>query len=72
MQLKRVSVHSEQVHGVLYMPASGGPRPTAVVLGGSEGGAPERAAATLASEGFAAMAVAFAGTWLVWRILKDR
>ena len=71
MQLKRVRVHSEQVHGVLYMPASGGPRPTAVVVGGSEGGAPERAAAALASEGFAAMAVAYFGVGALPRELEE-
>ncbi len=40
-------------------PASGGPYPAVVVLGGSEGGLPLRNAAWLASHGYAALALAY-------------
>lgn len=58
---KRQVVNTEGVVGVLHGPAAHGPHPAVLVLGGSEGRVPERAAATLAREGFVAMAVAYFG-----------
>lgn len=49
--------------GTLFAPASSGPRPAVVVLGGSEGGLlGEGVAATLARRGYAALALAYFGT----------
>ena len=47
----------------LYEPGKGGPHPGLIVLGGSEGGimSAEAAAALLASQGYAALAVAYFG-----------
>jgi dienelactone hydrolase len=47
------------LHGVLFEPTSAGPHPGVLVLGGSEGGAPQRTAAWLASHGYAALALAY-------------
>lgn len=47
------------LHGVLFEPAASGPHPGVLVLGGSEGGAPLRNAAWLASHGYAALALAY-------------
>jgi dienelactone hydrolase len=47
------------LHGVLFEPAGMGPYPGVLVLGGSEGGAPLRNAAWLASHGYAALALAY-------------
>ncbi|MGP4015821.1 acyl-CoA thioester hydrolase/BAAT C-terminal domain-containing protein [Saccharopolyspora sp. 5N708] len=47
--------------GVLHHPNSAGPHPAVLVVGGSEGSVPEYAAAQLAREGFAALAVAYFG-----------
>ncbi len=47
------------LHGGLFEPSSAGPHPGVLVLGGSEGGAPLRAAAWLASHGYAALALAY-------------
>jgi dienelactone hydrolase len=71
MQLKRIRVRAHGVVGALYLPESAGPHPAVVVLGGSEGGAPERAAAQLASGGFAAMAVAYFGVDPLPRELEE-
>ncbi|MEU6410844.1 acyl-CoA thioester hydrolase/BAAT C-terminal domain-containing protein [Microbispora sp. NPDC046933] len=58
---RRTEVREKGLVGVLFSPPSEGPHPTVIVLGGSEGGVPERAAAALAGEGFAAMATAYFG-----------
>ena len=47
------------LHGVLIEPASGGPYPGVLVVGGSEGGIMLHRAAWLASHGFAALALAY-------------
>ncbi len=47
------------VHGVFFAPKGSGPYPAVLVLGGSNGGAPVRQAAWLASRGFAAFALAY-------------
>ena len=47
------------LHGVLFEPAGPGPHPGMLVLGGSEGGVPQRPAAWLASHGYAAFALAY-------------
>jgi dienelactone hydrolase len=47
------------LHGVLFEPTSAGPHAGVLVLGGSEGGAPLRTAAWLASHGYAALALAY-------------
>ena len=47
------------LHGILFEPAGEGKRPGVLVLGGSEGGAPTRKAAWLASHGYAALALAY-------------
>jgi dienelactone hydrolase len=48
-----------QIHGVLFLPNTNGPRPAVLVLGGSEGGRPQGKAAWLASRGYAALALAY-------------
>lgn len=60
-RLKRIVIHEDGIVGALYRPEPPGPYPAVIVLGGSEGGVPERAAAKLAGEGFAAMALAYFG-----------
>jgi dienelactone hydrolase len=48
-----------QLHGELFLPASKGPFPGVLVLGGSEGGVPRAKAAWLAAHGYAALALAY-------------
>ena len=48
-----------QLHGVLFLPATKGPHPGVLVLGGWEGGVPLEWGAWLASHGFAAFALAY-------------
>jgi len=48
-----------QLHGVLFLPATAGPHPGILVLGGSEGGLSQSKAAWLASRGYAALALAY-------------
>lgn len=47
------------LHGTLFTPPGDGPHPALLVVGGSEGGTPERKAAWLASHGYAALALAY-------------
>jgi dienelactone hydrolase len=47
------------LHGILFVPASSGPHPGVLVVGGSEGGVPREKAAWLASHGYAALALAY-------------
>jgi dienelactone hydrolase len=56
--VKRVELKGA-LHGVLFEPATEGSHPGVLVLGGSEGGAPTRNAAWLASHGYAALALAY-------------
>lgn len=48
--------------GALYRPSAPGPRPAVLALGGAGGGLSEGGAETLASGGFAALALAYFGT----------
>jgi dienelactone hydrolase len=48
-----------QLHGIFFLPADAGRHPGILVLGGSEGGLPNRRAAWLASHGYAALALAY-------------
>jgi dienelactone hydrolase len=48
-----------KLHGILFVPASDGPHPGVLVVGGSEGGIPRERAAWLASHGYAALALAY-------------
>lgn len=65
--MKRVEVKGG-LHGVLFEPSAEGRHPGVLVLGGSEGGAPTRNAAWLASHGYAALALAY----FRWEGLPDR
>jgi len=56
--INRVNVQGT-LHGVLYEPASSGPHPGVLVVGGSNGGYPGHQAVWLASRGFAAFALAY-------------
>ena len=56
--VRRVNVQGG-LHGVLLEPASAGPHPGVLIVGGSNGGLPVQRAAWLASRGFAAFALAY-------------
>lgn len=56
--VSRRRLNDESVEGVLFTPAGSGPHPAVLVITGSGGGAPEAAAALLASRGFMALALA--------------
>ena len=56
--VRQVSVEGA-LHGVLFLPPGEGKHPGILVVGGSEGGAPLRRAAQLASHGYAALALAY-------------
>jgi dienelactone hydrolase len=55
----RIEVRDLGLRGVLYRPAGTERHPGVLVLGGSEGGLPNRRAAWLASHGFSAFALAY-------------
>lgn len=57
--LVRVPLETDELSGVLYYPAEGGPHPGVIVLGGSEGGLFEPYARAFAANGFAALALAY-------------
>jgi len=59
--LVRVPLEQDGVSGFLYYPAKGGPFPGIVLLGGSEGGLAEARARAFASNGFAALTLAYFG-----------
>jgi hypothetical protein len=59
--LVRVPLEQDGLRGFLYYPAEGGPFPGVVILGGSEGGLFEGWARALASNGFAALTLAWFG-----------
>ncbi|MCL6611593.1 MAG: ABC transporter substrate-binding protein [Peptococcaceae bacterium] len=59
--VKRVEVRESGVVGTLFIPAGEGKRPAIIVLGGSEGGSYEPAAAIYASHGYVALALAYFG-----------
>jgi acetyl esterase/lipase len=57
--LVRVPLDANGCKGFLYYPATGGPFPGLILLGGSGGGMSETIARTLASNGFATLALAY-------------
>lgn len=57
----RRPVEEEGLVGTLFCPSTSGPHPAVVTLGGAGGGLSEGGARTLASEGFAALALAYFG-----------
>lgn len=56
---RRVPVQASGVVGTFFLPAGAGPHPTVVVLGGSDGGMHEEAAALLSAHGYASLALAY-------------
>lgn len=54
-------VEEENLVGTLFYPSKPGPHPMVIVLGGAAGGLREGGAEVLASEGFAALALAYFG-----------
>jgi dienelactone hydrolase len=57
--LTRVPLEQNGLYGFLYHPVSGGPFPGVIILGGSDGGLYEWLAQTFASNGFAALTLAY-------------
>jgi dienelactone hydrolase len=69
--VERAPVRQRGLVGTLFTPASGGPRPGVVLLGGAEGGLHELDAALLAGHGFAVLALAYFGVEGVPAALVD-
>ncbi len=65
--LVRVPLEQDSLRGFLYYPASGGPFPGVIILGGSEGGLFEGWARAFAANGFAALTLA----WFAYPSLPD-
>ncbi len=59
--LVRVPLQQDGLEGYLYYPAEGGPHPGLIILSGSDGGLHEWLAQVLASNGFAALTLAYWG-----------
>ena len=59
--LVRVPLETDGLYGFLYHPAQGGPFPGVIILGGSNGGLYEWLARAFASNGFAALTIAYFG-----------
>ena len=59
IELVRVPVEGDGLYGVLYRPAGEGPYPAVILLGGSGGSMEEWWAKTMASNGFAALALPY-------------
>lgn len=57
--VRRDPVHDDGLRGIFFAPAGAGRHNAVLVVGGSNGGAPTRQAAWLASHGFAAFALAY-------------
>jgi len=57
--LVRVPLEKDGLHGFLYYPDQGGPFPGVIILGGSNGGLYEWLAQAFASNGFAALTLAY-------------
>ncbi|GAB3049397.1 acyl-CoA thioester hydrolase/BAAT C-terminal domain-containing protein [Virgibacillus ainsalahensis] len=57
----RREVTEEGMVGTFYQPSAPGPHPCVLILGGSDGGSQENAAALMASHGYAAFALAYFG-----------
>jgi len=56
--VKRIEL-TGALHGFFFVPADAGPHPGILVVGGSEGGAPQAKAEWLARHGYAALALAY-------------
>ena len=61
MRQSRRPVEGEGLVGTLFFPSTPGPHPAIITLGGAGGGLSEGGARTLASEGYAALALAYFG-----------
>lgn len=61
IEVVRKPVEEEGVFGALFRPATPSPHPAVIALGGAGGGLSEGGAKTLASEGFATLALAYFG-----------
>jgi hypothetical protein len=59
--LVRVPLQQDGLEGYLYYPAEGGPHPGLIILSGSDGGLHEWLAQVMASNGFAALTLAYWG-----------
>ena len=59
VELVSIPVERDGLYGVLYRPAGEGPFPALILLGGSGGGTEEWWAKTMASSGFAALALPY-------------
>jgi dienelactone hydrolase len=70
-QVARQPVEREDLVGTLFYPTTPGPHPTVVVFGGWGGDIREGGAEALASEGFAALALAYLGADLLPRDLVE-
>jgi hypothetical protein len=57
--LVRIPLEKDGLYGFLYCPAEGGPFPGVIILGGSNGGLYEWLAQAFASNGFAALTLAY-------------
>lgn len=57
--LTRIPLEQDGLYGFLYYPASGGPYPGVIIIGGSSGGLYEWLAQVFASNGFAALTLAY-------------
>lgn len=57
--LTRIPLEQDGLYGFLYHPVSGGPFPGVIILGGSSGGLYEWLAQAFASNGFAALTLAY-------------
>ncbi|MDH4197787.1 MAG: prolyl oligopeptidase family serine peptidase, partial [Candidatus Aminicenantes bacterium] len=57
--LVRIPLEKDGLHGFLYYPAEGGPFPGVIILGGSNGGLYDWLAQAFASNGFAALTLAY-------------
>ena len=61
LETTRQPIEEEGLVGTLFSPSESGPHPAVILLGGSEGGLMEGSAAVLASQGYAALALAYFG-----------
>jgi acetyl esterase/lipase len=61
LERTRQPIEEEALVGTLFSPSEPGPHPAVILLGGSDGGMMEGSAAVLASQGYAALALAYFG-----------
>ncbi|WP_054706245.1 acyl-CoA thioesterase/BAAT N-terminal domain-containing protein [Bacillus sp. JCM 19041] len=59
--VKRETINSSSMTGVLYYPDTNSPYPGVLLLGGSDGGIQEHAAALLATKGYTVLSLAYFG-----------